>query len=265
MRICYDYWARGKKHALTMSYDDGKRDDLRLLEIFDRYGIRGSFHLNSGKIGSELYVTAEEVRERYRNHEISAHTVTHPNLCLVPREALIYEVLEDRRGLEAICAYPVRGMSYPFGKWDDRVVAGIRELGICYSRTVRETGKLSLPEDFLAWHPTCHHNDPRLMELLDKFRKQNRHMPLLYVWGHSYEFARDDNWQVIEDFCREAGGDPDIWYATNIEIYDYVTALRALVLSVDRTTAYNPTATDVWIGVDGVPVHIPAGATVRLG
>lgn len=265
MRLCYDFWADGKKHALTMSYDDGKREDLRLLEIFDQHGIRGSFHLNSGKIGSDLYVTAEEVRERYRNHEISAHTVTHPNLRLVPHEALIYEVLEDRRELEAICAYPVRGMSYPFGKCDSRVTAGIRELGICYSRTVQATGSFALPEDFLAWHPTCHHNDPRLMELLDKFRKQNRHMPLLYVWGHSYEFTRDDNWQMIETFCREAGGDPDIWYATNIEIYDYVMALRALVLSVDRTRVYNPTATDVWVGVDGAPVKIPAGATVCLG
>ncbi|MBE6595503.1 MAG: polysaccharide deacetylase [Ruminococcaceae bacterium] len=260
----YDFWPGGKRRALTMSYDDGKTEDLQLLEIFDRYGIRGSFHLNSGKIGSDTYVTEENVRERYRNHEISAHTVTHPNMRFISREELLCEVLEDRRALERICDYPVRGMSYPFGKYDDGVIAAVRELGICYSRTVQGTGNFQLPEHFLAWHPTCHHNDSRLMELLDKFRKQNRHMPLFYVWGHSYEFSRDGSWQMIEDFCREAGGDPDVWYATNIEIYDYVTALHALVFTADRTKVYNPTATDVWVGVDGAPVKIPAGATVKL-
>ena len=88
---------------------------------------------------------------------------------------------------------------------------------------------------------------------------------MLYVWGHSYEFDRNENWDLIERFCAEASGIEDCWYATNIEIYDYVMALRALEFSADRDMVYNPTATDVWIKVDGEACMIPAGKLTRLG
>ena len=89
-------------------------------------------------------------------------------------------------------------------------------------------------------------------------------MPLFYVWGHSFEFPRDNNWERFEDFCKAASGDPDVWYATNIEIYDYVMALRALRFSADRTMVYNPTATDVWIDVEKQTVHCPAGKITKF-
>ena len=116
----------------------------------------------------------------------------------------------------------------------------------------------------MAWHPTCHHCDPKLMERLSRFKESKHPMPIFYVWGHSYEFPRDHNWDVIERFCAEAAGDPNVWYATNIEICDYITALRSLRFSADRTMAYNPTATDVWVGVDGKPVCCPAGKITKF-
>ena len=116
----------------------------------------------------------------------------------------------------------------------------------------------------MRWHPTCHHNHPRLFELLEKFKKTTTPLALFYIWGHSYEFSKDNNWDRMEEFCTAAGGDPDVWYATNIEIYDYVMALRALAFSADCTIVYNPTATDVWISANGTPTRIAAGAVVHL-
>ena len=89
-------------------------------------------------------------------------------------------------------------------------------------------------------------------------------MPLLYVWGHSYEFDRDDNWFVMENFCEYISKCEDVWFATNMEIYNYVQALKSLQLSADCTIVHNPTATDVWIAVDNEPVEIKAGTTVKL-
>ena len=103
-----------------------------------------------------------------------------------------------------------------------------------------------------------------MFELLEKFKKSNTPLALFYIWGHSYEFTKDNNWGVIEEFCSTAGGDPDVWYATNIEIYDYVMALRALSFSADRTMVYNPTATDVWVRYNHQSIKIPAGELVRL-
>lgn len=264
MKIRYNYYKDGKKKALTMSYDDGRTFDLRLVQLFNLHGIRGTFHLNSGKFTNERYLCAEDVRDKFTWHEISGHTLTHPRLDKVSDEEFIYEVMEDRKNLEACCGYPVRGMSYPYGLYTQKIIDMLRPLGMKYSRTTKATDSFRMPEDFMAWHPTCHHDSPKLFDLLEKFKTTDYPMALFYVWGHSFEFDKNNNWERIERFCAEAGGDNDVWYATNIEIYDYYTALCALEFTVDRTVVYNPTATDVWISVDDSPVRIAAGATVDL-
>ena len=264
MKIRFEYYPGGKKKALTMSYDDGQVHDLRLLEIFNRYGIKGSFHLNSGTIGREAFISEQDVMEKYVGHEVSAHSLTHPFLDRVSDEELVEEIVEDRKKLESLCGYPVRGMSYPYGTYNAELIPKLRGLGMQYARTVKATGNFLWPEDFMAWHPTCHHCDPKLMERLTRFKECKHAMPILYVWGHSYEFPRDNNWHVIEEFCAAAANDPDVWYATNIEICDYITALRALHFSAERTMVYNPTATDVWVGVDGKPVLCPAGKITKF-
>ncbi len=264
MKIRYGFYKDGKKKALTMSYDDGRTFDLRLAQIFNLHGIRGTFHLNSGKFDNEKYLNPEDVRDKFAQHEISVHTVTHPRLDKVSNEELIYEIMEDRKNLEALCGYPVRGMSYPYGVYSQRVIDLLRPLGMKYSRTTKSTDNFRIPDDFMAWHPTCHHDSPKLFELLEKFKTTDYPMALFYVWGHSFEFDKKDNWDRIEQFCEQAGGDPDVWYATNIEIYDYFTALQGLAFTADRTIVYNPSATDVWISVDGKPVRVASGATVNL-
>ena len=263
--VRFGFFPGNKRRALTMSYDDGVVQDRRLVEIFNKYGLKGSFHLNSGRLGGEKTIAPEEVATLYAGHEVSLHSLTHPHLGNIPAEEVVYEIFEDRKNLEALCSYPVVGMSYPFGTYSAELISALKSLGVVYSRTVRSTGKFTLPESFLEWHPTCHHRE-NILEKLEKFRRTGG-MALFYVWGHSYELdtgVENNNWEMMEEFCRAAGGDPEIWYATNIEIYDYLTAMRALRFSADRQTVYNPTAIDVVIDVDNEPVTIGAGKTVKL-
>jgi peptidoglycan/xylan/chitin deacetylase (PgdA/CDA1 family) len=264
MNIRFKYYPGGKKKALTMSYDDGRDHDRRLVGIFNRHGIRGTFHLNAGTLGQDGYVRPDEVAELYRGHEVSAHSLTHPFLTLLPDASLAEEILEDRRRLESLAGYPVRGMSYPFGAYGDAVLRALPPLGIEYARTVESTGRFAVPDNFLLWRPTCHHKD-HLMERLAEFKKPAgwQQMPLLYVWGHSYEFPQDGNWEMIEEFCGKTAGDPDTWYATNIEIADYMNALRNLKFSVDRGYVVNPSAMAVWVEAEGQAVEIRPG-TMKL-
>ena len=37
-----------KLKALTLSYDDGVVQDIRMIKILDKYGIKGTFNVNSG-------------------------------------------------------------------------------------------------------------------------------------------------------------------------------------------------------------------------
>ena len=91
-------------------------------------------------------------------------------------------------------------------------------------------------------------------------------LPLMYVWGHSYEFGQSDSWQVIEDFAARMSGRQEIWYATNGEICGYITAVRSLEYSADGYTVWNPTAVSVWARTDdGSLLEIRPGERKKLG
>ena len=259
------FYPDGKKKALTMSYDDGQIFDRRLVEIFNKYNIKGTFHLNSGTLGKPGFITPEEVNELFKGHEISCHTVTHPYLIHLSQDRLVHEIWEDRRNLERLAGYIVRGMSYPFGVYHKESIDAMQALGIVYSRTVNSTRGFDLPGDLMQWHPTCHHGDD-LMNRLNTFKTRPTwgNLPLMYVWGHSFEFDRENNWELIENFCSEAAGDPEVWYATNIEIADYISSARKLIYNTDLTQVYNPTAIPVWLGVENDIIEIKAGETVNL-
>ncbi len=261
--IKFNLFPGGLCKCITMSYDDGVIEDIRLAEIFRKNGIKGTFHINSNKIGKPGEDAANNIPEVYRGHEVSCHMVTHPFPTDIPDTNIVSETVEDRRALEEACGYVVRGMSYPFGNFDDRVIDIIKKCGIEYSRTVFSTRNFEVPEDFLRWNPTVHHTN-NLDDFLTKFLdlKIGRRPHLFYVWGHSYEFDRANNWELIENFCERAGGRDDIWYATNIEIVDYISAIRSLRVSVKGDKIYNPSAQTVWFSLDDKPVKVESGETL---
>lgn len=266
----------GRTKVLTMSYDDGVTQDKKLIEIFDEYGIKGTFNINTGFIaqkdslvrkGREVthyHIEMDDIKKIYRNHEVAVHTVTHPFLEKLSEQMVAYEVLVDKKNIEEIVGYPVRGMAYPFGTYSKEVMDTIKSCGIEYSRTVKSTWGFELPKNYLEWHPTCHHSDSRILELSRKFLEdKSGELMLFYVWGHSYEFDVDDNWNSIEEFCRIMGNNPDIWYATNIEIVDYLKACDRLIYSTTGSSIYNPSAIDVWIDINNVVYKIGAGEIVH--
>lgn len=263
MEIAFDLFPGGLRRALTMSFDDGKDCDLKLADMFDQYGIKGTFHLNSGNLNKPTFLTTEDVRKLSMNHEISVHGSTHPFLDKIPLAFALQEVIEDKRCLEGITGWPVRGMSYPYGTFHDGLITVLKATGMEYSRTIQNTGSFYLPEDFMKWNPTCHQSQD-LDKLWDKFMKFNKHIRLFYIWGHSYEFERDNSWKRMEEFCRTAGSNSEIWYATNIQIKEYITAMRNLIFTTDKNMVYNPSATEVWLTAEGEAVSIKAGETKKL-
>src|SRR5690606_17286351 len=119
-----------------------------------------------------------------------------------------------------------------------------------YARVVQSTGHFGMPDDLLEWQPTCHHKH-NLLQLAEQFiaLHKKQYLYMMYVWGHSYEFDNDGNWNVIEDFCSLIGGRQDIWYATNMEIVDYLAAYRQLKFAASGRFVWNPGAATVWLNV----------------
>lgn len=265
----------GRPKALTFSYDDGVQQDIRLVSILGRYGLKGTFNINTGLFRAEgetsRRMTKQQVYDLFAGspHEVAVHTLTHPWLERIVPALAAYEVLEDRRNIEAMFQTVARGMAYPFGTYSDTVVKVLESCGIAYARTTASTERFDIPADWLRMPATCHHNNPRLFELADLFLNPPRPLDarppqLFYLWGHSYEFDDCGNWDVIERFAEKMGGKPDVWYATNIEIYNYVQAYRRLEFSADGTRAHNPTATTLFLSVNGSACSIPAGGTRAL-
>lgn len=273
----------GKAKAVTFSYDDGVHQDKQLVEIFDKYGMKATFNLNCEFRRKEFF-TAEELHEYFlsKGHEIAVHGANHrANGNLRPIEG-IRDVLECRMELEKKCGTIIRGMAYPdsgitlFGNFGNyaQVKQYLTELDIAYARTLAGDNDLfMLPDDFHAWMPSAHHGNPRLMEYIDKFLSLDispkayhaRRTPrLLYIWGHSYEFDRNDNWELAEKMCEKLSGNDELWYATNIEIYDYVQAYKSLRYSADGHMVYNPTLITVWMDVDSVLYSIKPGETITI-
>lgn len=267
-----------KRKALTMSYDDGVEQDARLIDIMQKHGLKGTFNLNSGCYAQDGTVyPAGRVHRRMSERattalyadsgmEIAVHALEHPHLENLPREAVAYQIIKDRENLERQFGRIVRGMAYPYGTTSDQVVDVLKSCGIAYSRTVVSTERFDLPTSWLRLPATCHHNNPALMTLAEKFASgQVTSAPwLFYLWGHSYEFEADNNWHVIEKFATYIGGRDDIWYATNIEIYDYIEAFRSLISSADGKTYCNPTARTIEILSRGQAYTLTPGAVITL-
>jgi len=217
----------GTGKALILSMDDGPVQDRRLIELLGRYGIPGTFHLNSGRLGQAGHIAPEEITSLYAGHEISTHSVNHPYLDSLSRTEIAAEIGDDCAALSRLSGRDVRGHAYPFGAHNAAVVQVLRELGIAYARTADQTLDFRLPDDPLVWHPSSHHS--AAAELVDAFLAQpDDTLTLFFIYGHSWELdsgAPTNSWAYMEDLAQRLGGWNDLWYATAIEVADYLHAV----------------------------------------
>ena len=286
MRYKYLRFPGGKIKAVTLSYDDGVRADIRLAGILNSYGMKCTFNLNSSHVLSGTNpgkLNADEVREHMINagHEIAVHGKCHIAPGIADSVVAIRDVLACREELEGEFDMIIRGMAYPdsgitrihTGNSYDEIKSYLNSLGIVYSRSLSgDNNSFMLPQDFYSWIPTAHHNNQNLLKWAQEFvdiptapTVFTRAYPrLFYLWGHSYEFDNNNNWDIIEKFCEIIHGRDDTWYATNIEIYDYVTAYASLITSADGKTIYNPTVHEVFMCVDGKNYSVKSGQTIKI-
>ena len=282
MRYEFLRFPGGRTKALTLSYDDGAKADVRLCETLNKYGIKCTFNLVSSLIEDENRMPKDFIRKEVlgKGHEIATHGEFHRGIDVARSIEGIRDTLNCRLALEKEFGIIVRGMAFP-----DRTVnktkspeayARIRpfleELEIAYARTTGgDNDGFALPTDFLNWVPTARHKNPQLMQYIDTFLDTDvnaqysaRRGPcLFYLWGHAFEFENDKNWDLLDRICERLGGHEDIWYATNMEVYEYITAYRSLVYSADNSMIYNPTLKTIWFDRDGTLYKIEPGETLK--
>jgi len=289
---------QGRIKAVTLSYDDGCYQDIRFSKILNKYGLKGTFNLNSSFIGNEntgrhytvkgkkipmRYMTADDIKEHILKygHEIALHGEHHIANGKLRSIEGIQEILNCRLGIEKEFGIIVRGLAYPDsginhlcnGSTKESIKQYLSELDIAYARSLNSvSGSMDLISDPYCWNPTIYHASPNMFAHIEKFLSYNpkevtpqRRLPkIFFFWGHTYEYDEKENWDYPEEICKKLSGYDDIWYATNIEICDYINAYHSLIYSADSTIIYNPTVITVWFETNSKIYKIDPGQTIKI-
>lgn len=243
----------GKSKVLSFSFDDGSEDDERLLDLLNKYNCKATFNLNAGLCRNEhfkvqsgnvqLWKDCDELRELYHNHEIASHSFTHPHLTQLSVKGCEEELKKDICALHNIFRQEIRGFASPFGDFNYDLIKVLKSVNLCYHRTTKVDKDFYLPSDFLDWTPGPHfsyYTTDQGLSHLNNFINTEKELACLYIWGHSFELSNlncyskewwngvTDRWNYIErNILIPLSDKNDIWYATNIEIFDYVSAMRS--------------------------------------
>lgn len=263
-----------KTKVVTLSYDDGTDFDIKMIEILNKYGIKCTFNLYSKSLFNHDKDWCDVFASRYKDteHEVACHGMNHYQLANLSTPEIMDEILSDRKNLENAFGCFVNGFAYPNGyRYRDYQLDILKLCGINYGRIVASTHNFELPKNWLTLEPTCHHFDPELFDLVDKFLEPDdeehywRIRPqMFYLWGHSYEFGNADRWDLLEEFCQKIGNKDYVWYATNGEIFDYISDFNKIQKTADGNTLYNPTHTDLYFRTHKKLYTLKAGETIKV-
>ncbi|MBE5786116.1 MAG: polysaccharide deacetylase [Clostridiales bacterium] len=272
----------GKAKAVTFSYDDGAPSDAKMMEIFNHYGMKCTLNLNGERLRREEGLKIAQVQEYLsQGHEVAVHGAEHLALGLLSPLDGIREALRGREMLEQTLDRIIRGMAYADsglrkmaqGTDYESIRKYLVQLGITYARTLGgDNNDFEMPSDWYAWMPSAHHDNPNLPADIQAFLaidpnegyRARRYPRLLYIWGHSFEFDRNQNWDRLDEICAPLAGKEDIWYATNGEIREYAAGYEALIRSADGRKVYNPNLFPIWFVCDENQYCVQSGEMLRL-
>ena len=131
-----------KTKAFTTSWDDGSVDDIRLVEMFNQYGIKATFNISSARFSNDpdafpRPLTKEEALRIYipNGHEVAVHGLRHISPYQSAPPVMIRELLEDRIGLEHMFDRLICGLAFPDdGRTNDDLIRRLRDMGFHYCR-----------------------------------------------------------------------------------------------------------------------------------
>jgi len=155
----------------------------------------------------------------------------------------------------------VVGFAYPHGAVNEYVKQYLKDNGYLYAR---DTGSLldktgfSLPTDRFAWTYNADHTDLlSTMALYDAYVDDGE-LKFFSFGVHASDYK--NSWDMLTEFAELYGNRADeFYYATNREIFEYEDAIKSLIITEESIT--NPSSISVYITVNDVMVHLPAGAT----
>ena len=226
------FYPGGKKKAFNITYDDGVLQDERFVELLNRYGIKGTFNLNSQLMREEFSwahpngmqvrrLSPERAKRLYDGHEVASHTLTHPYMHALSDEELYRQLKDDKDNLERLFGREVKGFAVPFDYYDDRIADCAKACGFTYARESECTGIFTPCTDAYHWKTCIYHINPDLTNFVAKFLNTQEELAVCQIVGHSYDLDAEDLWGTMELICAAVSKRDDIWFCTNAELVDF--------------------------------------------
>ena len=255
---CYPH---GKRKAFNITYDDGIEQDVRFVQLLNRYGLKGTFNLNAQLMEEQFAwihgngmtvrrLSKDAVQNLYDGHEIASHTLTHPYLNDKSDEELLWEIGEDKRRLEALFGREVAGFGVPFHFYDERIARIVQSCGFEYGRMSDESRGYSPWQDPYYWCCGIFHLAAELDEYVEGFFQTKEELALCQIVGHSYDLDAENMRDKMEAILCRMAQDEDVLSMTHLEIVRYLRAMEQAVLT--ENSVYNPTDTPLWFQINGV-------------
>ena len=263
----------GKTKAFNISYDDGVIQDIRFVELLNRYGLKGTFNLNYGLMRSGFTwqhdsgmtvrrIPEDQVAAVYAGHEIASHSYSHPYFDNAAETEILKELGSDKFFLEKLLGREVAGYATPFYYYSDLMAQCVHYCGFEYARISEESNDYSVPEDFYRWRGSKFHWDSDLEEFVSGFLKTDQELALCQLVGHSYDLDVMNLWGKMEKICRMVSENQDVWAATHVELVRYLK-------NMSRARFYwagirNESDVELWFSVDGGIVSLVPGETLHV-
>ena len=247
----------GAKKAFNITYDDGVLQDVRFVELLNRYGLKGTFNLNSEFMRREFAWThpnGMEVRRLpvsavcslYEGHEVGSHSRTHPYMSSLSREEILFEMAQDKADLEALFGREVAGFALPFRFYSDEIADCAKACGFEYSRISEFTESFTPCREYYYWKTGFYHIEPGLADYVAGFLRTEEELALCQIVGHSYDLDAENLWGLMELILAAVSGRYDVWSCTHLELVRYLKAMEAY-----ERTGENRSNLTLWIEEDG--------------
>lgn len=230
-------YPNGKRKAFNVTYDDGVLQDVQFVELLNRYGLKGTFNLNSQLLEEEFEWTHEcgivvkrlktqDVVSLYAGHEVASHTLSHPYMENLTKEEIMHELTMDKANLEKLFGREIKGFAVPFDYYSELIEQCVMESGFEYGRISEESCSFCPQSDYYRWKATVFHCDEKLEALTEQFVKSQEELALYQIVGHSYDLDVENKWDMMERIFRLISSQSDVIPMTTIDITTYLKAMN---------------------------------------
>ena len=265
-------YPNGKKKAFNITFDDGITQDIRFVEMMNKYGLKGTFNLNSGLMENEFEWTHKcglvikrlpksSVVDLYKGHEIASHTLTHPFMNEMSEDEIMHELVEDKKNLEELFGCEILGFAIPFDYYSELIKNCAKKCGFEYSRMSEERYSYEPPSDYFNWAAGTYHVMPGFEKFVEEFFEIDEELALCQIVGHAYDLDTKDMWEKYEDILKRVSED-DVESMTNLELVQYLKAMRSADISQDRIV--NNSDMKLWFECDGQVISVSAREEFEL-